>query len=74
MATLKTNVYVELWLMEGIWVLTAENVLRLEEKPFEILRGIISFSPLFSATLLPPFIPFSPVPPALLSPLKHGTK
>lgn len=54
--------------MDGIYVLTAANVLRLEEKPFEILRGIISFSPLFSATLFPPFIPFSHVSPALLSP------
>jgi hypothetical protein len=55
--------------MEGIYMLTAANVLRLEEKPFEISRGINPFSPLFSATFFPPFILFSPVSPALLSPL-----
>jgi hypothetical protein len=55
--------------MDGIYMLTAANVLRLEEKPFEIPRGIILFSPLFSATFFPPIIPFLPVSPALLSPL-----
>jgi len=72
--TLKTNVYTELGIMDGIYVLTAANVLRLEEKPFEIPQGIISFSPLFPATFFPPFIPFSPVSPALLSPLDQGSK
>ena len=56
--------------MKGVYMLTAANILRLEEKPFEIPRGIISFSPLpFS----PPFIPFSPVSPVLHSTLKQWT-
>jgi hypothetical protein len=71
---LKTKVCIELRIMDGIYMLTAVNVLGLEEKPFEIPRGIIRFSPLFSATFFPPIIPFLLVSPALLSPLKQGTK
>lgn len=43
--------------MDDMYVLTGANVLRLEEKPFEIPGGIISFSPLFFSYFLPSLYP-----------------